>query len=258
MRLIVAGYALTLTSLLPADTLTLRTGRQIEGTYLAGSAREVKIDVSDQVQTISLDDIARIDFSTAESQQFRSRTSQDNVFRPDVAKTVPPACVELPAGTNLAIRMIDGVDSEVNRVGQTFAASLDEPVLLNGETVIPRGADVIVKLVDARESGKLAGRSELTLDLVSVRVNGRMVDVNTETVSRESSSRGSRTAKVAGGTAALGAVIGAIAGGGKGAAIGAGAGAATGLGVEVLTRGQRVKIPSETRLSFVLETAIRL
>lgn len=166
--------------------------------------------------------------------------------------------MELPQGTNLVVRMIDGVDSDVNRVGQTFAASLDEPVLLNGETVIPRGADVVVKLTDAKESGKLAGRSELTLDLVSVNVNGRVVDVNTETVERESSSRGQRTAKVAGGTAALGAIIGAIAGGGKGAAIGAGAGAATGLGVEVLTRGQRVKIPSETRLTFVLETPVRL
>jgi hypothetical protein len=98
----------------------------------------------------------------------------------------------------------------------------------------------------------------LTLNLVSVTVRGKTVDLNTQTVSRESSSRGNRTAKVAGGTAALGAVIGAIAGGGKGAAIGAGAGAATGLGVEVLTRGQRVKIPSETRLTFVLETAIRI
>jgi hypothetical protein len=258
IRLIVAGYALTLISLLPADTLTLRTGRQIEGSYLGGSAREVKIDVANKIQTIDLDDIARIDFSAPAPPEFRPRTSQDNVFSRDVAKTAPPASVELPAGTNLAVRMIDGVDSEVNRVGQTFAPSLDEPVLLNGETVIPRGADVVVKLVDARESGKVAGRSELTLDLVSVMVKGKMVDLNTETVSRESSSRGNRTAKVAGGTAALGAIIGAIAGGGKGAAIGAGAGAATGLGVEVLTHGQRVKIPSETRLNFVLETAIRI
>jgi hypothetical protein len=153
--------------------------------------------------------------------------------------------------------MIDGVDSEVNRVGQTFNASLDEPVMLNGQTVIPRGADVVVKLVDAKESGKLTGRTSLTLDLVSVKINGRMVDINTQTVSQESSSRGARTAKVAGGTAALGAIIGAIAGGGKGAAVGAAAGGATGAGVEVVTSGQRVKIPSETRLTFVVDTPVR-
>jgi hypothetical protein len=257
MRLIFVGFSLSFISLLSADTLTLRTGRQIQGTYLGGSAREVKIDVGDDIQTINRNDIARIDFSVPAPEPLRPRISQSNVFRPDVATAPPPPSVELPAGTNLVVRMIDGVDSEVNRVGQTFAASLDEPVLLNGEAVIPRGADVVVKLVDARESGKIAGRSELTLDLVSVRINGKMVDVDSKTVSRESSSRGNRTAKVAGGTAALGAIVGAIAGGGTGAAIGAGAGAATGLGVEVLTRGQRVKIPSETRLTFVLETPVR-
>jgi hypothetical protein len=154
--------------------------------------------------------------------------------------------------------MIDSVDSERNTVGQTFAASLDEPVLMDGVAVIPRGADVVVKLVDAKESGKLTGRTSLTLDLVSVKVQGRVVDINTQSVTEESSSRGARTAKVAGGTAALGAIIGAVAGGGKGAAIGAGAGAAAGTGAEVLTKGQRVRIPSETRLTFIVETAVRI
>ena len=116
----------------------------------------------------------------------------------------------------------------------------------------------VVKLADSKESGKLTGRTELTLDLVSVKVNGRMVDINTQTVSRESSSRGARTAKVAGGTAAVGAIIGAIAGGGKGAAIGAGAGGAAGTAAEVLTKGQRVRIPSETRLTFALQQPVRL
>jgi hypothetical protein len=115
-----------------------------------------------------------------------------------------------------------------------------------------------VKLVDAKESGKLTGRSILTLDLMSLSVNGRMVDVNTETVTEESSSRGARTAEVAGGTALLGTIIGAIAGGGKGAAIGLGSGAAAGAGAEILTKGQRVRIPSETRLTFVLENSVRL
>ena len=154
--------------------------------------------------------------------------------------------------------MIDGVDSERNTVGQTFAASLDEPVRVNGEIVIPRGADVMVKLVDDRQSGKLTGKTTLTLDLMSVKVHGRMVDVNTETVTEESSSRGARTAKVAGGTAILGTIIGAAAGGGKGAAIGLGSGAAVGAAAEIVTKGQRVRVPSETRLTFSLENDVRL
>jgi hypothetical protein len=166
--------------------------------------------------------------------------------------------VELPAGTNLVVRMIDGVDSDVNRVGQTFAASMDQPVTMGGETIIPRGADVVIKLVDAKQSGKLTGTAVLTLDLMSVKVNGKLVDIDTQSVSRESDSRGQRTAKVAGGGAAVGAIIGAIAGGGKGAVIGGGAGAAAGAGAEAVTQGQRVKVPSETRLTFVLDTSVRI
>jgi hypothetical protein len=80
-----------------------------------------------------------------------------------------------------------------------------------------------------------------------------MVDVNTTEVTEQSDSRGARTGKVVGGTAAIGAIIGAIAGGGKGAAIGAASGAAVGTGAQVLTKGQRVRIPSETRLTFTLQ-----
>jgi hypothetical protein len=163
----------------------------------------------------------------------------------------------LPAGTNLVIRMIEAVDSETNRVGQSFRASLDQPVMVDGQTAIPRGADAVVKLVEAKDSGKLTGRADLTLALQSVSINGHFVDINTQSISKEGASQGEKTAKVAGGTAAVGAVIGAIAGGGKGAAIGAGAGAAAGAGSQVIMGGQHVKVPSETRLTFVLDNPTR-
>jgi hypothetical protein len=185
-----------------------------------------------------------------------------NVFRPDPASTPAStsaaAGVELPAGANIVVRMIDAIDSETNQVGQTFAASLDEPLMVDGKTVAPRGADVVVKLIDDKESGKLTGRTELALDLVSLKIDGRVVDLNTQSVTRASESRGAKTAKVVSGGAALGAIIGAIAGGGKGAAIGAASGAGAGTAVQVVTRGQRVRIPSETRLTFVLDTAVKL
>jgi hypothetical protein len=268
MRLFCIGLALACATIGFADTITLKSGRVIQGTYLGGSARQVRMDLGDRIETLDVSDVSRIDFNASAPppqpppEPLPRRSESSNVFRPDNPEPVapPPARFsgELPAGTNIVVRLIDGVDSEVNRVGQTFAASVDEPVMINGETVIPRGADVVVKLVDSKESGKFTGRSELTLDLVSVKVDGRPVDINTQSVSRESSSRGERTAKVAGGTAAVGAIIGAIAGGGKGAAIGAAAGGAAGAGAEVVTKGQRVKIPSETRLTFVLETLVRL
>jgi hypothetical protein len=262
MRLVYLGVALAVAGVGWADTVTLRSGRAIQGTYLGGTARQVRIDAGDQIQTVDVDDIAKIEFSApAQTSAAPPPPARQQLLRPEPAgDSAPPpqrSSAELPAGTNIVVRMIDGVDSEQSRVGQTFAASLDEPVMLDGNVVIPRGADAVIKLADSKESGKLTGRTELTLDLVSVKVNGRMVDINTQTVSRESSSRGARTAKVAGGTAAVGAIIGAIAGGGKGAAIGAGAGAAAGAGAEVVTKGQRVKIPSETRLTFVVDTPVR-
>jgi len=287
MRLIYFGLLLTLASTAFADSVTLRDGRTVQGTYLGGSARQVRIDTGDQVQTLDVDSISRIEFTapapTAAAPPPRPAAPpppaapaappppaapvppppvrDSKILRPADSQNTPPppqaGSVELPAGTNIVVRMIDAVDSEKNSVGQTFAASLDEPVMIDGQVVIPRGVDATVKLADSKESGKLTGKAELTLDLVSVKVNGRMVDINTQTVSRESSSRGARTAKVAGGTAALGAIIGAIAGGGTGAAIGAAAGGAAGAGAEIVTKGQTVKIPSETRLTFVVDTPVR-
>jgi hypothetical protein len=263
-----------------ADTITFRDGRSINGSYLGGDSRTVRVAVGDRIDTYPVDQISGINFAAPAAavaatpapppppvpadRDDRPRLERRDVARdlppppPPPARNVPPAA-QLSSGTVLTVRMIDGVDSERDRVGQTFKASLDEPVVdSRGVTLIPRGADVVVKLVDDKESGKLAGRTILTLDLVSVNVNGREVDVNTETVSQQSDSRTARSGKVIGGTAALGAIIGAIAGGGKGAAIGAGAGAGVGAAAQVATKGQRVRIPSETRLTFTLQQALQL
>jgi len=169
-----------------------------------------------------------------------------------------PAPIMLPEGTNFVVRMIDAVDSDKATVGQTYSAALDEPVAVDAQTVIPRGADVVVKLVEAKDAGKFTGRAELTLALWTVKVNGKVVDVNTQTITRQSDSRGQRTGTMAAGGAIVGAVIGGIAGGGRGAAIGAGAGGAAGAGAEAATKGPRVKIPAETRLTFVLDNAVSI
>lgn len=309
MRLIHIAIVLVLGTAGFADTITMKSGRVINGTYLGGTARTIKVEIGDRIETLDLSDVVRIEFggpsaptayddrrptlrradssdSTGDRPTLRRADSSDSsdgtsdrpvlrradnsggvILRPDpnaqsapAAPQAPPRdLVELPAGTNIVVRMIDGVDSDTSHVGQTYKASLDEAVKgPNGETLIPRGADAVVKLVDAKDSGKLTGRAELTLSLMSVKVDGRSVEINTQSVSRESSSRGERTAKVAGGTAAVGAIIGAIAGGGKGAAVGAAAGGAAGAGAEVVTKGQRVKIPSETRLTFVLDTPVKV
>lgn len=254
-----------------ADTLILKSGATIQGNYAGGDTRHVKIVVGDHVETYGLDEVSKLEFGSGASRSYSGSTAApDSGLRTERRYTETPAppppvnntsssygSVEVPAGTVLVVRMIDNVDSDRDTTGKTFRASIDEPVVVNGQTVIPRGADVVAKLVDERQSGKFEGRAVLTLDLMQIMVNGRLVDVTTSEVSQSSSSRGSRTAKTVGGGAVLGAILGGIVGGGRGAAIGATSGAAVGGGAQVVTHGQRVKIPSETRLSFTLQNPIR-
>ena len=154
--------------------------------------------------------------------------------------------------------MIDAVDSKTAQPGQTFRASVDEPVMAGDETVVPRGADAVTELVEVKEPGKLAGGGQLTLSLVSINIDGQVVDVNSQSVTETGASRKGQSAKVIGGTAALGAIIGALSAGGKGAAIGAVAGGGAGTAVQVFTKGTEVRIPSETRLTFTLDRAVPL
>src|ERR1041385_704992 len=164
----------------------------------------------------------------------------------------------LPSGPQTPIRLIDPIDSEKNREGEEFRASLDEPITVGNDVVAPKGADARVKLAVDKESGKFTGKTELTVQLVSLTMDGRTIPVTSSNVVESSGSRGARTAKTAGAVGAVGAIIGAIAGGGKGAAIGAGAGAAAGAGSQVFMKGQRVRIPSETVLTFTTQGDVKL
>src|ERR1017187_8121461 len=258
MRLLHIAVAFVAATVCLADTITMKDGRVIQGTYLGGTARQVKVEIGDQIQTLDVSDVARIEFGGSEPapppMQEERRAER---------REAPPQRAELgitlPAGTNFVVRMIDAVDSQTASVGQNFAGSLDAPVMdSDGQTLIPRGADVVLKLVDAKQSGKISGRTELALSMMSVRVNGQMVDIRTQTVTERSTNRAGRSAGAIGGGAVGGAVLGGILGGGKGAAIGAGAGAAGGTAVELATSGQRVRVPSETRLTFVLDNPVRI
>lgn len=171
---------------------------------------------------------------------------------------IAPSVRELPKGTAISVRLIDPIDSERDREGDRFRASLQDPISLDGQVVIPKGADVRVRLAQSKDSGKFTGKAELTVELASITVNGQAITVNTTSVSEYSSSRGAETAKRGAAVGAVGAIIGAIAGGGKGAAIGAGAGAAAGAGSGAVMKGQRVKIPSETLLTFTTEQPVNL
>jgi BON domain len=164
-----------------------------------------------------------------------------------------PKTVTVPARTVLTVRTIDSIDSKTNQAGEVFRASLDAPIVVNNEVIVPAGADAYIKLVTASSAGRFAGRNELTLELSTVTFGGKTYNVVTSDVRQSGASRGKGSAEKIGGGAALGALIGAIAGGGKGAAIGAAVGGAGGAGLQGLRKGKDLKIPSETRLDFTLQ-----
>jgi hypothetical protein len=164
----------------------------------------------------------------------------------------PPKKVIVPAGTQLTVRLNDPLDTERNQVGDSFHATLGAPIMINGETVIPSGADVAGHVVDVKSAGRFAGSSALTLELTSLSLNGKTYNIQTNQWSRQGKGEGKNTAVKAGGGAALGAIIGGLAGGGKGAGIGSVAGAGAGTGVAATKKGEQIKLAPEATLSFLL------
>jgi hypothetical protein len=170
----------------------------------------------------------------------------------------PPAPKKLiiDQGTQLAVRLVDPIDSEKNQTGDTFHATLNAPLTSDGEEALPAGVDVTGHLVEVKSAGKFAGQSEVVLQLDSVTAGGKTYNVQTDQYKKTGSSRGKNTAAKVGGGAVVGSIIGALAGGGKGAAIGAAAGAGVGGGVQAATKSQQIKLPSETILNFTLQSPI--
>ena len=164
----------------------------------------------------------------------------------------PPKKVTIPAGTQITVRLNDPLDSERNQVGDAFHGSLGAPIVIDDQTVIPTGADVLGRVADVKSAGRFAGNSVLTLELTSLSVNGRTYNIQTNQWSRQGKGEGKNTAEKVGGGAAIGAVIGGLAGGGKGAAIGAATGGAAGTGVAATKKGEQIKLGPEATLNFQL------
>lgn len=167
-----------------------------------------------------------------------------------------PKRVEFPVGTTVTIRTVDPIDSSVNHAGEVFHAALEVPLVQGDQVVVPKGTDIYVKLVNASSAGHMAGRSELSLELVKMDFHGQSYTLATNTYMLQGGSRGKNTAEKVGAGAAIGAIIGGIVGGGKGAAIGAGVGGGSGGVYQGVTKGQQVKVPSETKLDFQLQAPL--
>jgi hypothetical protein len=254
--------ALTLAvSMAWADTLELKNGSVIKGKFLGGTGTEISFQVGSTVQKYNVADIVSLKFDSEGGASAPAPQPQSSL--PDDPGTVAhvetkPAHVTIPAGTLISVRTLNAIDSANSFVGDGFQASLEEPLMLEGNVVVAKDALVYGRLTQSNESGTFAGRSQLGLELTGIVVNGKMVPVVTGEYEVTGKSRGASTAKRAAGGAALGAIIGAVADGGQGAAIGAGVGAGAGAGSEIITGGDEVKVPSETLLDFTLRQDVSI
>src|SRR5580692_6813309 len=160
-----------------------------------------------------------------------------------------PQSITLPVCTEIAISTIDRIDSKTADKNKEYAASLDDPVIVDGVEVVPAKASAFLRVTDVKNPK--FKRASLTLSLVAVTVNGQRVEVNTDTVDSQSGTRAKRTAVGAAAGAGAGAAIGAAVGGGAGAGIGAGVGALGGATAGILAR-KGVEVASETRFTYRL------
>jgi hypothetical protein len=172
---------------------------------------------------------------------------------PDAVKQTAPQLVSIPEGTAIVVFLKDPISTATAKAGDTFAGSIADPVVVNGETIIARGAEVKGRVIDAEGSGRVKGTASMRLALTSIVAGAKTYPITTRPFVAEAENTKKRDAGIIGGAGGVGAAIGAIAGGGKGAVKGAIIGGAAGTGAVLATKGKEVEFDTETKINFALE-----
>jgi hypothetical protein len=170
----------------------------------------------------------------------------------------PPQVVDLPAGTRLRVSLDQDLGSKISQPGDGFNATIEDAVVINGQTVIPRGARAEGTVIDAKPLGRFKGGALLEIRLERVHTNWGSYPVATSSIERAEKGKGKRTGLFAAGGGGFGAIIGGLAGGGKGALIGGLAGAGAGTATSAFTGNKEIFLPAETLLTFHLEHSVHI
>ena len=253
-----ALLTLTIGVSLSADRIRLRSGKVISGTFIGADSKGVRVLLeSGQVTEVRIEDTMAVEFSA----RTPPPPPKPKPAAPPAPKPAAPApetkTVMVPAGTAINVRLSQDIDADLSRAGQVFKAVVDDPVMLGGAIVIPRGAQAMVQAVKVEQSGKMKGSDKVSLKLNAISIGGTVYDVATAYVETKGKGEGKKTARKVGGGAGLGGLIGGIAGGGEGVAIGAAVGAVAGAAVSSGGE-EHLKIPAETRLQFQLSAAVNI
>jgi len=247
-----------------ADVLELKNKSILEGNYVGGTSDTIRFQVGADTKVIPTGEIMALTFTGANSKAGASSQPAPNSGATGAAVGVAAGGaaaaagsqsaaastpVTIPAGTELAVVMDNGVDSSRDSVGTRFTGKLQKDVVVNGQVAIPTGSMVAGQLNQAKEAGRLAGQSMLGLTLTSITLHGQQLPLATEDVTLAGSQEGRKTARRAG----AGAAIGALANGGEGAAKGAAIGGAASMG-----KGDAAAVPPGAVVPFRLKQPITL
>jgi outer membrane lipoprotein SlyB len=249
---------------LDADRVRLRSGKVVDGMFIGGDSKNVRILLDDGiVSEVPLAEAVAVEFSSRKPPSpppAAPAAAPAKAAAPAPAKTAaaaPRPAVTVPAGTPVNVLLAQAIDVDLSQAGQRFKAVVDDPVMVGGSIVIPRGASASLQAVQVDQSGQMKGSDKITLKLNTITFGGMVHEVTTSYVETKGKGEGKKTARKVGGGAGLGAIVGGIAGGGQGAAIGAVVG---GVGGAAVASGgeEHLKLPAETRLQFQLTHAVTI
>ncbi len=168
----------------------------------------------------------------------------------------PQQPTTIPAGTRIRVQLGQTLSTQDSQIGETFSATVADPVVVNGQTVIPAGTSASGTVTDVKKLGHFMGNALLAVRLDSISANGATYPVRTSTVERFEKGKGKRTALMTGGGAGVGALLGGLFGGGKGALIGGAIGAGAGGTGSAFTGNKDLVLPAESLLTFRLENDV--
>ena len=209
-------------------------------------------------QAANNSDSATDSSGASDSSSGSSKSGKSKSAMTAMKEAIAPKPLVVPADTALEVVLDESLSSKTATPGQSFQATVETPVEIDGKVAIPKGARATGTVKDAKAAGRFKGASLLELGLKAVEINGKAYDVSTSAPSFSHKGKGKRTAVAVGGGAALGALIGGLAGGGKGAAIGAGVGAGAGTGGAAFSGKADVVLPAETALTFKLTAPLEI
>jgi hypothetical protein len=241
---------------LSADKVRLKSGKVVEGVFVGGDSKAVRVLLdSGQVSEVPLTEAVGVEFSPRKPAAAPAQPAAAQAAA--APKPAAPKMVTVPAGTVVNVRLAQAIDVDSSRAGMTFKAVVDDPVMVDGAIVVPRGASAVLEAIHVEQSGKMKGSDKVTLKLNAIGFGGFVYPVSSSYHQSKGKGEGKKTGRKVGGGAGLGAIVGGIAGGGEGAAIGAVVGGVTGAAVASAGE-EHLQLPAESRLQFQLSAAVNV